>query len=298
VSRQLRLNALSLQLGAIASVLNAFALRRVGAVDAAAWGALAVVVTATLTSGLRGRGWPLRNDPLFLAIGLLDALGSLCLFASLARLGPVPVALLGGLAPVFAAPLAFLVLGERLTARQLLLGAASVGGALLFSWREGAPVSGAGLLLAGASTLAYAGGNLLAKLAMRRHPTCAVVVSSRLVALLAVLGYGLASGQLGSIPCDAAGVTLVVLAALLRSFLALLLFYEALREASLSVTTVVRSAGPVASAAAAWPFFPVTLSAVNVVGGAVLLGAVAWLGLSGSGARPGAAARAEPAAAR
>ena len=72
---------------------------------------------------------------------------------------------------------------------------------------------------------------------------------------------------------------LVATGALLGSFAALLLFFEALRHDSLSVSTVIRSAGPVATAACAWPFFPVALTPLNVVGGAVLLGSVAWLSL-------------------
>jgi probable blue pigment (indigoidine) exporter len=288
----LRLNALSLKLAAVASVLNAFALRRIGVAGAAAWSAAAIVVSAWLLARLRRRPHPFRRHPSFLALGLLDGVGGICLFASLERLGPVPVALLGALAPAFAAPLAFLILGERPSRAQVALGASAVGGALLFSWQGGALPSGAGLAFAGASTLAYAAGNLVAKLALRRFDACTVLGSSRLASLAVVLGWGLATGGLAREPVDALGVGLVVAASVLGGFLAVLLFYRALRHASLTVTTLVRTTGPVAAAACAWPFFPVVLTPLNLVGGAVLLGSVAWLGAGAARPSPSGAAAA------
>ncbi len=285
----LRLNAVSIKLAAVASVLNAFALQRIGVTGAAAWSAAAVVVSALLLARLRGRPLPFRFHPSFLALGVLDGLGGICLFAGLERLGPVPVALLGALAPAFAAPLAFLILGERPARLQVVLGASAVGGALLFSWPGSAPPSGAGLLFAGASTLAYAAGNLVAKVALRRFDACTVLGSSRLASLAVVLGYGLATGGLAREPADALGVGLVVAGSVLGGFLAMLLFYRALRHASFTVTTLVRTTGPVAAAACAWPFFPVVLTPLNVVGGAVLLGSVAWLGAGTSRPSPAGA---------
>jgi len=119
-----------------------------------------------------------------------------------------------------------------------------------------------------------------------------VLVGSRRWSLLAILAAGLATGRLGELPPDAGGAALVAGSALLGSWLAVRLFLEALRQASLSVTTVVRAAAPVATAAAAWPFFPVSLTPLNLAGGAVLLVAVAWMGLSAgaAGGPPRAAA--------
>jgi drug/metabolite transporter (DMT)-like permease len=282
VYRSLRLNALSLKLGAVGSVLAAYAMGRLGAFEAAALTAASVLSAAHLAAWLSGRRLRPGVDAPLVWAGLLDGAGTAAYFAGLALLGPVPLALLAGLTPVFAAGLAVLVLGERLGGRQVAAGAAAVSGALLFSWRGGSTVSVPGLALAVAATLAFAGSSLLCKVALRARTPDEVLVGSRRWSLLAVLAAGLASGRLGSAPPDPGGAALVVAAALLGSWLATRLFLEALRQASLSVTTAVRAAAPVATAAAAWPFFPVTLTPLNLAGGAVLLASVAWLGLSSS----------------
>ena len=294
VRRDIGLQALSLKLAAVASVLNAFALLRIGAVDAAALSTLCAVAGSMGWALLRGRPLPLRFGPALVGLGLLDGLGAICLFASLERLGPVPVALLGGMSPAFAAPLAFVALGERPSREEVLLGLAAVVGALLFSWQGTAPVSGAGVALACASTLAYTAGNLLAKVALRHSSPSAVLGSSRLVSLSLVVGYGLVAGGLCSSHPGMTGVALVAVAALAGNFASVLLYYRVLRSASLSLTTVVRVAGPVATAAFAWPFFPMSLTSLNLAGGAVLVGSVTWLGV-GPGIRRGLARRGRPA---
>lgn len=288
--RSLRLNALSLNLGAAGSVLAAFAVGRIGPFDAAWLGVATVLVAAYLSARLSGRPMRPGVDAALVGAGLLDGAGCIAYYAGLAQLGPVPLALLGGLSPVLAAGLAYLALGERLGAAQAAAGVAAVGGALLFSWRDGAAVSGPGLVLAFGAMLAFAASNLLCKVALRRRSAEEVLVGSRRWSLLAILAAGLATGHLGERPLDAGGAALVAASALLGSWLAVKLFLEALRQASLSVTTVVRAAAPVATAAAAWPFFPVSLTPLNLAGGAVLLVSVAWLGLSAGapGGPPGA----------
>jgi drug/metabolite transporter (DMT)-like permease len=238
-----------------------------------------VLVAAYLSARLSGRPMRPGVDAALVGAGLLDGAGCIAYYAGLALLGPVPLALLGGLSPVFAAGLAYLALGERLAPAQVAAGGAAVAGALAFSWRDGAAVSAPGLALAVGATLAFAASNLLCKVALRRRTPDEVLVGSRRWSLALVLLAGLASGRLGEAPLDAGGAALVLAAALLGSWLAQRLFLEALRQSSLSVTTVVRAAAPVATAAAAWPFFPVSLSPLNLAGGAVLLAAVAWMGL-------------------
>jgi drug/metabolite transporter (DMT)-like permease len=283
VHHSLRLNALSLNLGAAGSVLAAFAVGRLGPFDAAWLGVASVLAAAYLSARLSGRPMRPGVDAALIGAGLLDGAGCVAYYAGLARLGPVPLALLGGLSPVLAAGLAYLALGERLGPAQVAAGAVAVAGALLFSWRDGAAASGPGLALAFAAMLAFAASNLLCKVALRRRSAEEVLVGSRRWSLLAILLAGLVAGRLGELPFDARGTALVVASALLGSWLAVRLFLEALRQASLSVAAVVRAAAPVATAAAAWPFFPVSLTPLNLAGGAVLLVSVAWLGRSGGG---------------
>jgi probable blue pigment (indigoidine) exporter len=293
----LRLNALSLKLAAAGSVLSAFALRRLSAADAAALSALAVSAATLALARVRGRRIPLADARVAL-VGIADGVGGICLFAGLERLGPVPVAFLGALSPVFAAPLAFLVLGERLAPRQTVLAAAAVAGALGFTWHGGGPLDLGGIAYASASTFAFAAGNLASKLALRRRDEVELLAGSRLVSLAVVLAWGATAGRLGRGPLDPLGAGLAVASALVGNVASVLLLYRALRRASLSMTSVVRAAGPVASAACAWPFFPVALSPANVAGGALLLASVAWLGIGARHRRAPApgdqAARSDP----
>jgi drug/metabolite transporter (DMT)-like permease len=286
VQRSFRLNALSLQLGAAGAVLTAFAAGRLGPFEAAAVTAATVLLAAHLAAGRAGRRLRPGVDGPLLWAGVLDGAGTVAWFAGLALLGPVPLALLGGLSPVVAAGLAWVALGERLGPGQLAAGAASVAGALLFSWRDGVAVSRGGLALALGATVAFAASNLLCAVALRRRTPEEVLVGSRRWSLVSVVVAGLAAGRLGA-AFDPGAAALVAAGALLGSWLAVRLLLEALREAGLSVTTVVRAAAPVATAAVAWPFFPVPLTPLNLAGGALLVASVAWLGLGTGGGRAG-----------
>ena len=125
--------------------------------------------------------WPTRLE---WVTGLLDAAGTALYFLGLERLGPVPVALLGALAPVAGGALAWLGLSERLTLREAGLAVASVAGALLFTWRGATPADGLGLALVALSTLCYAASNLHARLALLRGRSPeAVAAASKLAAL-------------------------------------------------------------------------------------------------------------------
>jgi drug/metabolite transporter (DMT)-like permease len=283
--RALQLNLASLSLGAASSVLIGFAAGRIAPLDAAVLWTGAVLLAAGIHGAVAGRslpGWPTRLE---VVTGLLDAAGTALYFAGLERLGPVPVALLGALAPVAGGALAWVGLSERLGRRELLLALAAVAGALLFTWRGAATADAWGLSLVALSTLAYAASNLHARLALARgRPATAVAAGAKVAALAALLAGGLAAGALGRRAPDAGAAAWVAAGAVVGGWIALVLFYRALDAAGLARTSAVRAAAPLAAAAAAWPFFPVALTPVNLAGAAVL--AVACLGL---GLAPGAA---------
>jgi drug/metabolite transporter (DMT)-like permease len=193
----------------------------------------------------------------------------------------VPVALLGALAPVAGGALAWLGLSERLARRELLLGLAAVAGALLFTWRGGAAADGWGLGLVALSMLCFAASNLHARLALGRgRPPAAVAAGAKLATLAILVAGGLATGTLGARAPDLAAVGWIAAGAVLGGWLALVLFYRALDAAGLARTSAVRAAAPLATAAAAWPFFPVALTPLNLAGAAVLAVACVGLGLA------------------
>lgn len=278
--RALHHNLVSLQLGAAGVVLTGFAVGRIAPLDAAVVWSAAVLVGAAAHAAWRGEALIVRPTRLELVTGLLDAAGTALYFVGLERLGPVPVALLGALAPVAGAGLAWVGLSERLARRELLLAAAAVAGALLFTWRGAAPADGWGLLLVALSMLCYAASNLHARLALGRgRAPGELAAGAKLAALGCLCLGGLATGALGRRVPDLAAVGWVAAGALLGGWLALLLFYRALAVAGLARTSAVRAAAPLATAAAAWPFFPVALTPVNLAGAAVLAAACLGLGL-------------------
>lgn len=288
-ARPLQLHLASLQLGAAGAVLAGFAAGRLAPLDAAVIWTLAVLAAAAAQGAIAGRPPLVRPTRLEVVTGLLDAAGTALYFAGLERLGPVPVALLGALAPVAGGALAWLGLSERLSRRELAAAGAAVAGAVLFTWREAAPADALGLLLVAASTLAWAASNLHARLALARgRPAPTVAAGAKLAALAALVAGGLIAGVLGRRPIDPAAAGWVAAGAVAGGWLALVLFYRALDAAGLARASAVRAAAPLATAAAAWPFFPVPLSAVNLAGAALLAAACVALGLAPRGARAGA----------
>ena len=286
--RALQLNLASLQLGAAGAVLTGFAVGRLAPFDAAVIWTVTVLLAAAVHGGLTGQRLLGRPSRLELVTGLLDAAGTALYFAGLERLGPVPVALLGALAPVAGGALAWIGLAERLARRELLLALLAVLGALLFTWRGAAPADGVGLGLVALSMVCYAASNLHARLAMGRgRPPAAVAAGGKVAALGFLLAGGWAGGALDLHLPDLAATGWVVAGAVTGGWVALLLFYRALATAGLARSSAVRAAAPLATAAIAWPFFPVALTPVNLAGAAVLAAACLGLGLA---PRPGSAA--------
>lgn len=282
--RALHLNLASLQLGAAGAVLTGFAVGRLAPLDAAVVWTVTVLLAAALHGRLTRQALLRRPTRLELVTGLLDACGTGLYFAGLERLGPVPVALLGALAPVAGGALAWIGLSERLARRELFLGLAAVAGALLFTWRGAAPADGWGLGLVALSMLCYAASNLHARLALARGGSpAAVAAGAKLAGLGVLLLGGLAAGALGRRAPDPAAVGWVVAGALTGGWVALLLFYRALDATGLARSSAVRAAAPLATAAAAWPFFPVALTPVNLAGAAVLAAACVALGWAPAG---------------
>jgi len=293
--RALHLNLVSLQLGAAGAVLTGFAAGRLAPFDAAVIWTSTVLLAAAVHGRLTGRRVLVRPSRLELVTGLLDAAGTALYFAGLERLGPVPVALLGALAPVAGGALAWVGLAERLAGRELVLGLLAVLGALLFTWRGAAPADGVGLGLVALSMLCYAASNLHARLAMGRgRAPAAVAAGGKVAALGFLVASGWATGSLGLRAPDLAAAGWVAAGAVTGGWVALLLFYRALAAAGLARASAVRAAAPLATAAVAWPFFPVALTPMNLAGAAVLAAACLGLGLTprpAPGAAPGLAGR-------
>ena len=96
--------------------------------------AAAALLIGTATAATGGLHWPAAPAAQagLLGLSLLYGVGITGVFLMVSRLGPVPAAVVLNLEPVFVATIAWIALGEALTAVQVM-GAAVVVGAVVFS---------------------------------------------------------------------------------------------------------------------------------------------------------------------
>lgn len=175
-------------------------------------------------------------------------------------------------APAFVAVLAWPLLGERLTrTKATLVGLALAGVALVAASGGGAtgvrvsPTSVAWGLAAGAS---YASYYLFGKWVLQRYATVtiyAVVLPIGALGLLPFVRFA---------PKDAGAWVLLVILALVSTYLAYLLYYTGLRTVEASRAVLVATIEPVVAAALAAAVFGERLGPLGVLGaGAILLAA-------------------------
>jgi drug/metabolite transporter (DMT)-like permease len=168
--------------------------------------AIAFVLLALACALLRGRALPLDATAhawVWLSLsGVVGfAFGDLCLMRSYAFLGPRLAALMMSLAPPMTAAIGWLLLAERLSARQLLGMALTVAGivvAILERPRSGAPQPRghrlAGVALGAGGALGQAGGLVLSKLGMRSYDPVAATQIRVLAGIAAYAAIFLAVG--------------------------------------------------------------------------------------------------------
>jgi DME family drug/metabolite transporter len=224
---------------------------------------------------------PRRDLGLMLLLGAAMALYQASYFAAIAQMG-VTIAVLVALcsAPVLVALLSMVLLGERLTGRVLVALVCAVGGTALL---VGAPSSGAGiqqanligLLLALGAGLSYAVVTLCSRtLAGRYHPLQPITVGIAAGSLM-LLPFALAAGLVLSYP--PAGWALLIHLGVLPTALGYLLFLSGLRTTTATAASIATLLEPLTSAALAWMVFQERLGPLGILGGLLLLGAMALL---------------------
>ncbi len=254
---------------------------------------VAFVLLAAACQVLRGRALPLDASPhawLWLALSGLAgfAFGDLCLLRAYAFLGPRLAALMMSLAPPMTAAIGWLLLGERLSARQLLgmaLTVAGIGIAILERPRAAAataPGQGghrtAGVALGAGGALGQAGGLVLSKLGMGSYDPVAATQIRVLAGIAAYAVILLAVGwwpRVRSALADRAAMGYTSIGAFFGPFLGV----------SLSLFAVQRTlSGVAASLMATTPIL--VIPAVVVLHGE----RVGWGGLAGTGVAVGGVA--------
>jgi drug/metabolite transporter (DMT)-like permease len=255
---------------------------------------VAFVLLAVACQVLRGRALPLDASAhawLWLALSGLAgfAFGDLCLLRAYAFLGPRLAALMMSLAPPMTAAIGWLLLGERLSPRQLLgmaLTVAGIGIAILERPRAAAaaPAPGqgghrtAGVALGAGGALGQAGGLVLSKLGMGSYDP---VAATQIRVLAGIAAYAVILLAVGWWPrvraslADRAAMGYTSIGAFFGPFLGV----------SLSLFAVQRTlSGVAASLMATTPIL--VIPAVVVLHGE----RVGWGGLVGTGVAVGGVA--------
>jgi len=245
--------------------------------------AIAFVLLAIACAILRGRALPLDATPhawVWLSLsGVVGfAFGDLCLMRGYAFIGPRLAALMMSLAPPMTAAIGWVLLGERLSGRQLVGMALTVGGiaiAIVERPRSDAPPPRghrlAGVALGAGGALGQAGGLVLSKLGMRSYDPVAATQIRVLAGIAAYAAIFLAVGwwpRLQASLADRAALGYTSVGAFFGPFLGV----------SLSLFAVQRTlSGVAASLMATTP--------ILVIPAVVLLHGerVGWGGLAGTG---------------
>ncbi len=236
--------------------------------------AIAGSILALLMLATR-RPWP-RGRVLAVAVGM-GAVGyvgqAVCYFAALNHASAGLVALLLYAYPTLVCILAAIFLRERLTARTLGLLAVSFAGiALTLGGGQGTTT---GFALGLAAALFY---SVYIIVGARELKDSDALASTTVVCLSAAATLGVVSlFQAPRFPAEASGWIPVVLIALVSTVVAILAFFAGLKRVGPATASIVSTLEPVVTVALAWGILGESLSAIQVLGGILVLGSAAWL---------------------
>lgn len=249
-----------------------------------------VVMVAVRAAAARGpRLRPRRRDlPRVLLVGAGLAGYQVCYFAAVRAVG-VSVATLVtlGLAPLLVAAAATLLLGERHGRSVLAALAIALAGLVLLVGVPAAAPGGAsgpaglrtvmGALLAAGSAAGYAGVTLVSRsLAGRVEPRELTLFGfgSGALVLLPLAGAGWGGGGLAALD-----FVLLLYLGVVPTALAYALFFAGLRTTSSTAASIITLIEPLTATVLAAVLFGERLGAAGLLGGGLLLGAVALLSL-------------------
>ncbi|MBC8022385.1 MAG: DMT family transporter [Burkholderiales bacterium] len=236
--------------------------------------AIAGSILALLMIATR-RPWP-RGRVLAVAVGM-GAVGyvgqAVCYFAALNHASAGLVALLLYAYPTLVCILAAIFLRERLTARTVGLLALSFAGiALTLGGGQG---TATGFALGLAAALFY---SVYIIVGARELKESDALASTTVVCLSAAATLGIASlFQAPRFPVEASGWIPVFLIALVSTVVAILAFFAGLKRVGPATASIVSTLEPVVTVALAWGILGESLSAIQVLGGILVLGSAAWL---------------------
>ncbi|RYZ91936.1 MAG: DMT family transporter [Proteobacteria bacterium] len=257
----------------IAPLLNKFASGMINWIWAAVLSSFFCFVISLLANPaesrtlLKFRGTRLK--PL-IWIALTNSLGLLCQYGAITRLDPPTLSILGRMYVVFAIALAAIVLKERQTKLEASILATVFMGAVMFCWNPSLKTDVLGIALCLAYSFFFALTHMQVKAVSATSSPNSILLINNFLSVLMLLPIGvlfggsLAGGSLTAIP-------LILGAAFFGQWLGLLLFYRSLKFMPMAKANLIRAFSPIIGVLVTYPFFPVTFSSLQIVGGAVMV---------------------------
>ncbi len=259
---------------------------------------LAISTPVLFLTCLRTLGWRTfqiarRDLAVMLLIGVMTALSQVCYFGSIGYIGVAAATLITlGLAPVWVALLASLLLRERVTRVILLAGMCALGGtALLVNIQPGQVIlrshTELGVLLALGSALAYGSVTLFSRLlAGRYHPLQSLTVGF-LAGAIFLFPITLITGLALQYPF-ASWMSLLYLGIVTTAF-AYWLYFSGMRHTPALVASIATLLEPFTATLLAWWLLGEPLGTSGIGGGVLLLSAIGllyWQNLYGKQRNP------------
>lgn len=197
-------------------------------------------------------------------------------------------ALLQKLQPLFAISLAVIFLKEKLNSKFWLLAPPALFGAYLVTfgwvsprslWGLGSSVPPLGPALALSAAALWAGGTVVGRGLMTKVNLNLVNGMRFVFGFLFLFGYVLVFEKMQFNLMTPLFWRNVFIIAMLTGFFALLIYYFGLKSTRASVATLMELGYPLAVTAVNWIFLGISLTAVQIAGGMILLAAITLLSL-------------------
>lgn len=203
-------------------------------------------------------------------IALTNSLGLLCQYGAVAQLEPATLSILGRMYVVFAIVLAQVFLRERCARAEYIVLTCVLTGAGLFCWTANFRGNALGITLCLAYCFFFALTHLQIKIETSRSSANKILLTNNLVTAVVLIPVAFAcAGSLHDASFQT--ISLIAGAAFFGQWLGLLLFYESLKRIPMVKANLIRSFSPIVGVAVTYPFFPVILSRIQVIGASVMI---------------------------
>lgn len=266
-------NFLSVLTMAVGPLLSKFGLLHISPFKAAIINTIAVISASYLWGLFSKNKVSFYFEKEIILLAIFNSLGVIFMFISMDLLSPVQVGFLGRFYTVFAVILSVLILGERMSKKEITFIIIAILGSFMFVNKGGGANSTLlGSLFALLYTFFFALTNIYIKKTLSKDKSSnSILFTNNSITLIFVLIYAVLIGDLFDGNYSHEGILFIILSSVLTGFLGTILLYEALKYLRFSIANVTRAFSPVLLAVISFPFFPIEITILNIIGAILLV---------------------------